>query len=267
VNCKRFQTDLIDLSRDNAAASQAAERAIAHARSCSRCSAALADQRRLTHGLKALAWNTRSASAPSRTEEHLRAAFRQTAAASDASHSASRHRKVRFRLGVAAAAAVLIALAGSYYRLRSSAGPPLESAPLASANQDVNQVDPTSRSAGPGSAQSGGASSQVTAGPAGGSGAYFGSVRRGRHSRGEATSESSESGTDFVPLIYGSNPTQLEGGQILRVRMSRSALASLGFPLNMDRPEESIIADVMLGEDGLARSIRLVQSSGRSPQD
>jgi hypothetical protein len=53
----------------------------------------------------------------------------------------------------------------------------------------------------------------------------------------------------------------LDGGQIVRVEVPRSALASLGFQVNPQRADEPITADVVLGHDGVARAIRLVQTS------
>ena len=49
--------------------------------------------------------------------------------------------------------------------------------------------------------------------------------------------------------------------QILRVRIPRTRMQSLGWPVNVDRLEERVLADVMVGEDGVPRAVRLVQSS------
>jgi hypothetical protein len=50
-----------------------------------------------------------------------------------------------------------------------------------------------------------------------------------------------------------------DGGQIIRVELPRSALAKFGLPVNMDRYNEKVKADVLLGVDGLAHAIRFVQ--------
>lgn len=68
-----------------------------------------------------------------------------------------------------------------------------------------------------------------------------------------------EIATDFMPLGY-LNPAALQdGGQIVRVELPRSTLANFGLPVNMDRYNEKVKADVLLGVDGLARAIRFVQ--------
>ena len=69
-----------------------------------------------------------------------------------------------------------------------------------------------------------------------------------------------EIATDFIPLSYMSAASlQQEGGQIIRVQLPRSALANFGLPVNMDRYNEKVKADVLYGVDGMARAIRFVQ--------
>jgi hypothetical protein len=68
-----------------------------------------------------------------------------------------------------------------------------------------------------------------------------------------------EIATDFIPLSYMSAASLQDGGQIVRVQLPRSALANFGFPVNMDRYNEKVKADVLFGVDGTARAIRFVQ--------
>lgn len=63
--------------------------------------------------------------------------------------------------------------------------------------------------------------------------------------------------TEFIPLVY--DPEPVEHGRMVRVRLPRSALAAFGLPINEPRAEETIQADVVLGEDGLARAVRFVK--------
>jgi len=69
----------------------------------------------------------------------------------------------------------------------------------------------------------------------------------------------SEIATDFIPLSYMNVASLQDGGQIIRVELPRSALANFGLPVNMDRYNEKVKADVLLGVDGLAHAIRFVQ--------
>jgi hypothetical protein len=68
-----------------------------------------------------------------------------------------------------------------------------------------------------------------------------------------------EVATDFIPLSYMSAASLQDGGQIVRVQLPRSALANFGLPVNMDRYNEKVKADVLVGVDGMARAIRFVQ--------
>lgn len=65
--------------------------------------------------------------------------------------------------------------------------------------------------------------------------------------------------TDFFPLTYAADSSSLEGGHLVRVRVPRSALLSMGLPANLDRAGEPVEADVFIGDDGLARAIRFIQ--------
>jgi flavin-dependent dehydrogenase len=68
-----------------------------------------------------------------------------------------------------------------------------------------------------------------------------------------------EIATDFIPLSSMTAVSLQDGGQIVRVKLPRSALANFGLPVNMDRYNEKVKADVLIGVDGLAHAIRFVQ--------
>ena len=72
-----------------------------------------------------------------------------------------------------------------------------------------------------------------------------------------ARASDEESVTPFMPLVAGGTP--LTGGQLVRVSMPRSALASLGLPVNPASGGDAVKADVLLGDDGLAHAIRFVR--------
>ena len=77
--------------------------------------------------------------------------------------------------------------------------------------------------------------------------------------RGQAASRSSEVATDFLPLTFVDDSRAQESGHVVRVKVPRSALIAFGVPMNMERAGELITADVVVGDDGLARAIRFVQ--------
>ncbi|HKO43616.1 MAG TPA: hypothetical protein VJU84_10005 [Pyrinomonadaceae bacterium] len=71
--------------------------------------------------------------------------------------------------------------------------------------------------------------------------------------------EASEVVSHFMPL-GDTNPANIqEGAQVVRVELPRYAMARFGLPVNMERYDERVKADVWLGADGLARAIRFVQ--------
>jgi len=64
--------------------------------------------------------------------------------------------------------------------------------------------------------------------------------------------------TAFVSLPYAADPATLENGAVVRVVLSRSALASLGLPVADVGATEQVPADIVLSEDGAPQAIRLV---------
>jgi len=69
-----------------------------------------------------------------------------------------------------------------------------------------------------------------------------------------------EAATDFFPLIYFNVP--MTGGQIVRLEMPEATLAAFGVGA-ADVPDGArlgtVLADVLVGEDGLARAVRFVR--------
>jgi hypothetical protein len=62
----------------------------------------------------------------------------------------------------------------------------------------------------------------------------------------------------FLPVGHWQAVEPIERGTIVRVRLPNSSLAGFGFPVNPDRWNESIPADVVLAEDGTLRAVRFV---------
>ena len=50
----------------------------------------------------------------------------------------------------------------------------------------------------------------------------------------------------------------LDSAVIVRVQLPLSSLAAMGVPVDEDRASESVQADLLLGQDGLARGVRLI---------
>jgi hypothetical protein len=63
--------------------------------------------------------------------------------------------------------------------------------------------------------------------------------------------------TDFIPLSY--DPAPAGTTSVVRVQLPREALIAFGLPVNEDRTEDLVQADLLLDEDGLARAVRFVE--------
>jgi hypothetical protein len=63
----------------------------------------------------------------------------------------------------------------------------------------------------------------------------------------------------FLPLYPGTPMLPFERAQVVRVAIPRAALAPAGLPVDPMRAAERVRADVLMGDDGLIRGIRLVR--------
>ena len=68
-----------------------------------------------------------------------------------------------------------------------------------------------------------------------------------------------ESYTEFFPISNNFSRDQLDRSQVIRVQLPRSALFTIGMPVDVNRLDETIKADLVMGEDGFARAVRFVQ--------
>lgn len=67
--------------------------------------------------------------------------------------------------------------------------------------------------------------------------------------------QKAEIATDFIALSY---LPATESGQIVRVKVPRSMLVSLGVTTNVGKPSELVNAEVIVGDDGGTRAIRFL---------
>ena len=66
---------------------------------------------------------------------------------------------------------------------------------------------------------------------------------------------------DFLPLLYAEPIHPWEHGRVVRVRLPASALVHFGLPMNMAAASQLVEANVLLGEDGMARGVRLITTA------
>lgn len=66
----------------------------------------------------------------------------------------------------------------------------------------------------------------------------------------------------FVGIPYAPEFSAYDGGQVVRMNMPAASVRQLGLQVAADRVQ----ADVLFGNDGIARAIRLVSNSGLNPE-
>lgn len=288
MNCLEFESQVEILARGALADARTRAAAEAHGESCAACAARLADERALSVGLRALAAGMKTAEAPARVETALLAAFRaRTVSVAEGSSEAATGREVIPMSGHApsrrwswaktiAVASMAAAASLALFMLVPPNAP--QSAPV----QSVMIVEPPNGSAGGGPpapvvaqdtlhesdevvGQSlAPAEAKVTAPRT----TYMPRPRATNVSyRGNSPSRPSQAmdarmqevATEFIPLVHAGQYAQAEEGHLVRVEVPRSALASFGLPVNAEAPGGSVKADVLMGQDGIARAIRFVR--------
>jgi hypothetical protein len=261
-----------DLARGQIMEAALRERALAHAEACGRCAARLADERALSFSLRALASASETLEAPAQVETALRAAFRQQGSVRKPAPLLkvvpTRTRRL-LPWATAAAAAIVTVFAIQAFSLRGGTSAPLQSAGNTFSLSSMTAVAFASGEKKPVIAPPQVESEAVqparqALGARGGAVLASYSANKNRSSRRSREAASTaepeaEIVTDFMPLTYGAALSPNEGGQLVRVELPRSALASLGLPMNVERADERVKADVLLGHDGLARAIRFVR--------
>ena len=258
MNCQRFEQVVSELARSQMMDADVRTEALAHSGACERCALRLRDEEMLTRGLQLLAADMDSLAAPAEIELKLREAFRERrttpAVAAPVALSSSRSRY--WLVAVAAVLLLAMSVAAMWWGFEKPQ-------PAVAEKPDSK---PAEVIAGP---------NQPTPAPAPKDVDYQAQnetpkrhapkpPRRNAGSRRAAETPTAhhvqnEVATDFIPVGDMNSVVLQDGGQIIRVKLHRSALVKFGIPVNMDRYNENVKADVLIGVDGLARAIRFVQ--------
>jgi hypothetical protein len=69
----------------------------------------------------------------------------------------------------------------------------------------------------------------------------------------------SEALSDFIPLTHLSSATAIESGQVIRVKVPLSAFIAFGLPVSPEHADQLVNAEVVVGDDGVERAVRLVR--------
>lgn len=253
MNCQRFENVVSELARGQMMAAEQRGEALAHSETCDSCAARLRDEEMLTRGLQSLAAEMETLGAPAAVESKLLEAFRNRHVVTPI--AVSRRSNSRY-WAAAIAAMLLIAISVVVFRWSKGADEPRQAVQQAAPQVTPENKAPQNKPA----EQFAGVQEQEDPLPQRPKPKRIrnSSVRRPESAQ-LANHVNNEIATDFIPLSYMSAASLQDGGQIIRVQLPRAALANFGLPVNMDRYNERVKADVLFGVDGRAQAIRFVQ--------
>lgn len=284
MSCHEFETGVLELARGELMDATERAGALRHVESCAACAARLADEQSLTDAFHVVIAGNAEESAPARVEAVLLAAVRGR----EFQHTPllAPPRVERFQSWRVTAAAAMIAAAVALVVL-AVARFERQPAPVVGAKPTANEshsTTATARSETPGETPQ---QTEIAVVPEKRIEKARAPKLKPRRSAREtqlpvrfnemmtvsAASETTsptleqsggnpqeaESLTDFVSLNGDNRASPVESGQLVRVQLNRASLASLGLPMNAARAGETVKAEVLLSEDGIARAIRLIR--------
>ena len=229
LTCREFDEIVHGVVRVELLDVEAREAALEHTAHCRTCAERMAEAIALAEASEVLGRGVRDQETPHHVQTALLAAYR------------SHHRRSAWRRSlewatVGAAAAVLIVFLWTV-------GGRSKGQPSPAPRKDVS-----SQSAGPLDAKGSTSGSQAQAELTATNPDLVGSSPRQAYVA-----------SDFVPVPFTGAINSDDPGMIVRVQLTRASLAQLGYPVAETPDEDLIRADVLVGEDGWPRGVRLVQ--------
>ncbi|HKQ78017.1 MAG TPA: hypothetical protein VJ810_30245 [Blastocatellia bacterium] len=254
MKCQEFEPIIISLARGQLVETAAREAALDHIEQCARCAIVFEEQQSLTVGIRIAAVRVANQGASAQVEDALRLAFREQAGRFISTGGVSLTRKNwswSWRLAGAAAAIILLALLAGVSWLKSLPANEKREATNFPATPSI--TDPGQKQGAQARTEGRENQHQKTANHSAGSRRQ----RRGHRVRHSAAIPM-EVATRFYPLVREDEMAPLESGKVVRVEVPASTLISLGLPITAESVNRSVRADLLLGQDGLARAIRFL---------
>lgn len=250
MDCSQFMEALYELDRPGTPGASVREGALAHAEMCSSCGALVTEAESLDFALGQISQQVTELQAPPRIEAALLREFRR-----EKSQAASR--RLRFQLAVVGIAAVILLALGLTLRRPQTVVPGSKTASVtastvAPASSRLDSREPSASTV---------PAMNASVGP------------RPTHLRATAEktaasdSGAAEYATAYVPLPYAYDPSDLEGGAVVRVVLPRAALISYGLPVEAMGVSDQVTADMVVSEDGTPQAIRLVAQGNAATDD
>jgi hypothetical protein len=254
MNCQDFEELALILARNSLLDAATREQGLIHMEACERCAARLAEERDLLARVRAVVDEVAGEEPPARVETALLAAFRSQSAIVSAPRRA-RHWTNWKLAAVAAGILLLISVMAVIWR-SGSQRPQRQERAVA---PDASPASP--KQAKPAAVGDRLAIEQSEKEP-----------KRTRRRTPVNNSDEAEMVTEFFPLREGEDLNALESLlregegvstldnlQVVRIELPGAALSDLGLPVDPETVIEPVKADVVLGQDGLARAIRFVR--------
>ncbi|MGH9470887.1 MAG: hypothetical protein ACRD1N_11175 [Terriglobia bacterium] len=210
---------IVDDLSRDALADEEALASLEHAKACPACAGRLEQARLLTSALRGVEADCEPREAPPEVEQALRTRFRQQT-------NLVRWRRRRQRWVAVAVAAGILLVAGLSARFAWLSHAHHNSAPA--------MQRPAERSPSPAAVTS--PSPAV-----------------------EAESVQPEDLSSFLPLPSAEGAPPVTEEQVIRVSVPAAALSDIGLPVSAQQSSQYVTADIVLGDDGIARAIRIVQ--------
>lgn len=258
MNCQEFNQLIVHLTCDVEMDAAVRASALAHADICRDCGARVTRQQTIATALQSLARQEQTIQAPERIGQLLFAAFEQQQ--EPVVRPAPRPVRPSFWAGLqlhwaaAAVTAMILLLAVSALRWWRLSQPVSETNVVKVAA--TQQQEPTAQEKSVTLVQQERVSTVATR-----------TIAKPRVRRAAPITRSEATGNgEFLSLRPGaqSEPTEFE--QVVRLQIPRTTLALWGVRLNEDNDNQKVNAEVVFGEDGIARAIRILNNAERSNQ-
>jgi hypothetical protein len=264
MNCSEVENSFTDIARGIDANPAMRKHAMLHARSCPQCARILESEQGLSDLLDALKVDMQVEAASSASETALLAEFRrrQDVVQQPLAAVAQRSYLSRWML---VAAAILLVFALGLLALRTGRNAPSAPDSGLAAGEDNGPAGHDRQEEKVRPEQYKPEEKQLAADK------DSGTQPRNKHPRRPYSAVSkknpvvnqepvrTEIATEFFPMGGFGDLSDIDGGQVLRVKLPRSALVSFGLPVDPDREDQRVTADVLVGNDGVARAIRFVR--------
>ncbi|MFZ0522931.1 MAG: hypothetical protein WAL95_18025 [Candidatus Acidiferrales bacterium] len=248
MDCSQFAEALHELDRPGTPGAVVREEALAHAEMCCDCGALVTEAESLDFALGQIAQQASDLQAPLKVETALLREFRREKAAAAS-------RRLQFQLAaLGIAAAILLALGLTFHRpqiVTPSKTPAITASAVSpetstqSSREHPASASATTQSVEPKTIRTHAAAEKTAA----------------------ADTGATEYATAYVPLPYAYDPSDLEGGTVVRVVLPRAALVAYGLPIEGMGLSDQVTADMVVSQDGTPQAIRFVAQENPATDD